>query len=91
MFKRIFDLFKRDKPKQEQQPQTSFVVNPTPKDLQLKENHSWISRWVRMRKRFRLQKDIAKGLHVSKIKSPQQPLRHIRPLNKFYSSTGWMK
>jgi hypothetical protein len=51
MFKRVFDFFKRDKAKKEVAPVITHMEAPKP-DKAPKTKRSWITRWIRHRRRF---------------------------------------
>ena len=85
MLSRVLDFFRRDKAKKAL-PITTIIANPTPRETVDKAGSPWISRWARFRKRFRLQKDINKGIHVAHPRHVLKPLRPIQPQRFFYST-----
>lgn len=90
MLSRVFDFFKRDRAKKEL-PNKTLIPNPIPKEVKMGSHWGWIDRLVQRSKSVFLQKQISKGLHIAHPHSPIQPLRKIRPIARFYSSTQWVK
>ncbi|MBE3139025.1 MAG: hypothetical protein IMZ53_00415 [Thermoplasmata archaeon] len=75
MFKRLFNMFKRDETKKVEARSVTMEMPAPKKEVKTGRQYGWVDRLVQRATSFKLQRQIRKGLHIARPRGVHKPLK----------------